>query len=157
MNLSDLHPNRGSRKSRFRVGRGQGSGAGCTSGKGNKGQKSRSGGVKGPGFEGGQMPLQRRLPKKGFVNIFRVPYVSVNLGQIAEITSDTVDPETMINSGLIQKVKGKGIKVLAYGDFSVAKTVKAHAFSKAAIAKIEAANGKAVIIADRADSAGMES
>lgn len=156
MNLNDLRPNKGSRKKKVRVGRGQASGVGCTSGKGSKGQKARSGGVKGAGFEGGQMPLQRRLPKKGFFNIFRVEHVSVNLGQLAGIAADVIDPEVMIHENIIRSVKGKGVKVLANGVFTAAKTIKAHAFSKAAIAKIEAAKGKAEIIADKFSSAAEE-
>lgn len=145
--LNDLQPRKGSRKARKRVGRGQSSGTGCTAGRGNKGQGARSGGLKGPGFEGGQMPLQRRLPKKGFYNIFRQEHSTVRLGDIAAVADEIVDPEVMIREKLVKKVKGKGIKVLAVGQIDKPKTVRAHAFSKAAVAMIEAAQGKAEIIA----------
>lgn len=147
MNINDLRPPKGSRKPRKRVGRGQASGTGCTAGRGNNGQGSRSGGLKGPGFEGGQMPLQRRLPKKGFFNIFRQEHSVVKLGDIAAVADEVIDPEVMIRENLVRKVAGKGIKVLAVGEIDKAKTIKAHAFSKAAKMKIEAANGKAEVIA----------
>jgi large subunit ribosomal protein L15 len=146
MRLEDLKPASGSRKKAKRVGRGVGSGSGKTAGKGHKGQKARSGGVKGPGFEGGQMPLQRRLPKRGFTNIFRKEYSVVNLSDIEKMAgSDTVTPETLKQKGLIKDFKN-GVKVLGMGELKSKLTVRAHKFSKTAIDKIQAAGGKAEVI-----------
>jgi large subunit ribosomal protein L15 len=144
MRLEELHPAPGARKKVKRVGRGPGSGSGKTAGKGHKGQKARSGGVKGPGFEGGQMPLQRRLPKRGFTNIFRIEYAVVNLRDL-EGMSGTVTPETLVAQGVVRKMKA-GVKVLGVGDLKTALTVRAHKFSKSAIEKIQAAGGKAEVI-----------
>ena len=141
MDLSNLKPPAGSSKNRKRVGRGHGSGTGKTSGKGHKGQKSRSGAKIRPGFEGGQMPLQRRLPKRGFTNIFRKDYVLVKVGDMARFEAGTVvDPEKMVEVGMIKNLK-KPVKVLSDGELSVAVTIKAHKFSKAAQEKIAAAGG----------------
>jgi large subunit ribosomal protein L15 len=144
MRLEELKPSQGARKKAKRVGRGPGSGSGKTAGKGHKGQKARSGGVKGPGFEGGQMPLQRRLPKRGFTNIFRKEYAVVNLRDLAALTG-TVTPETMMEQGLVKNPKD-GIKVLGVGDLKSGITVRAHKFSKSAMDKIQAAGGKAEVI-----------
>lgn len=144
MKLEELHPSPGSRKKIKRVGRGPGSGSGKTAAKGHKGQKARSGGVKGPGFEGGQMPLQRRIPKRGFTNIFRREYTVVNLRDL-EGMSGTVTPETLKAQGVVKKLQS-GIKVLGIGDLKTALTVRAHKFSKSAVEKIQAAGGKAEVI-----------
>jgi large subunit ribosomal protein L15 len=144
MRLEELKPSQGSRKKSKRVGRGPGSGSGKTAGKGHKGQKARSGGVKGPGFEGGQMPLQRRLPKRGFTNIFRKEYAVVNLRDLAAL-SGTITPETMMEQGLVKNPLD-GIKVLGVGELKSGLIVRAHKFSKSAVDKIQAAGGKAEVI-----------
>jgi large subunit ribosomal protein L15 len=144
MRLEELKPSQGSRKKSKRVGRGPGSGSGKTASKGHKGQKARSGGVKGPGFEGGQMPLQRRLPKRGFTNIFRKEYAIVNLRDLAAL-SGTITPETMMEQGLVRNPKD-GIKVLGVGELKSGIIVRAHKFSKSAMDKIQAAGGKAEVI-----------
>src|SRR5512134_462954 len=115
MRLDELKPAPGARKKVKRVGRGPGSGAGKTASKGHKGQKARSGGVKGPGFEGGQMPLQRRIPKRGFTNIFRREYAVVNVGDLVQVGgSEPVTPELLIAKGLIKDLKA-GVKILGDG------------------------------------------
>ncbi len=144
MKLEELKPSKGARKKSKRVGRGPGSGSGKTAGKGHKGQKARSGGVKGPGFEGGQMPLQRRLPKRGFTNIFRKEYAVVNLGDLSDL-SGTITPETLVEQGIVRHAKS-GIKILGVGELKSALTIRAHKFSKSAIDKIQAAGGKAEVI-----------
>ena len=132
MNLSNLHPAAGSKHSdAFRVGRGHGSGNGKTAGRGQKGQKSRSGGKVRVGFEGGQMPLYRRLPKRGFNNIWGTEY--------------TIVIDTLIESGLVKNTFD-GVKILGNGELSKKLTVQVNAFSKSAVAKIEAAGGKAEVI-----------
>ena len=145
MNLSDLHPARGSRKKKRRVGRGPGSGRGKTSGRGTKGQKSISGYSSKIGFEGGQMPLHRRLPKRGFTNIFRKEYREVNLEKIEKITKKEVKLKDLKTAGIIKK-ESEVVKVLGRGDISSSKTVHAHKFSRSALKKIEKAGGKAVLI-----------
>jgi large subunit ribosomal protein L15 len=146
MRIEDLRPNEGAKKNRKRVGRGDGSGHGKTATRGEKGQKSRAGGAKRPGFEGGQMPLVRRMPKVGFRNIFRKEYAQVNLRDLAKITDkDIVGPETLFDEGIVKKL-GAGIKVLGHGEIGRAVTVQAHKFSKSAVQKIEAAGGKAEVI-----------
>ncbi|MGI1689821.1 50S ribosomal protein L15 [Thermoanaerobacter uzonensis] len=147
MRLHDLKPAEGARRERKRVGRGIGSGHGKTSGRGQKGQKARSGGGVRPGFEGGQMPLTRRLPKRGFTNIFKKEYVIVNVGTLEERFEDgaVITPEVLIESGIIKDVKD-GIKILGDGDLSKKFTVKAHKFSQSAIEKIQAVGGKAEVI-----------
>lgn len=146
MRLEELKPSKGAKKKAKRVGRGVGSGHGKTSTKGHKGQKARSGGVKGPGFEGGQMPLQRRIPKRGFTNIFRKEYAVVNLGDLARAGgADPVTPELLMQKGLIKNIKD-GVKVLGMGEFKEKITVRAHKFSKSAVDKIQAAGGKAEVI-----------
>jgi len=140
MRLHDLSPADGSKSKRKRVGRGPGSGLGKTAGRGEKGQKSRSGYSKRPGFEGGQMPLVRRVPKRGFTNIFRVEYAVINVGDLAEgSTGSEVTPESLAADGLVRR--GKPLKVLGDGEIDRAIQVKAHAFSASARAKIEAAGG----------------
>jgi len=146
MRLEELKPAQGATKKSKRVGRGPGSGSGKTASKGHKGQKARSGGVKGAGFEGGQMPLQRRIPKRGFTNIFRKEYAVVNLKDLAAMAgSDPVTPETLKQKGLIHDLKS-GVKVLGTGELKIKLTVRAHKFSKSAVEKIQAAGGKAEVI-----------
>lgn len=147
MGLDDLKPAAGSNKKRKRVGRGDGSGHGKTSCRGHKGQGSRSGGNTKPGFEGGQMPLQRRLPKRGFHNIFRNEMAVVNLAQLdALAVAGEIAPETMLQHGLISG-KNRQVKVLGEGNWTKPVTVRAHGFSASAKEKIEAAGGKAELIA----------
>ncbi len=145
MKIQDLRPAKGARKKSKRVGRGPGSGLGKTSGRGHKGQKSRSGGGVRPGFEGGQMPLQRRLPKRGFKNPFHKEYAILNIKDIDRFGLDTVTPEALLDGGLIKSVKD-GIKVLGTGELGRAVNVKAHAFSASALKKIQAAGGAAEVI-----------
>jgi len=142
MNLHDLKPAPGSRSSVKRVGRGSGSGQGRTAGRGDKGQKSRSGYSRKRGFEGGQMPLHRRLPKRGFTNIFRQEWCAVNLSRFADLPAGTeVTPDLMRSRGWVPS-RELPVKILAMGDLTAALTITAHRFSKAAIVKIEAAGGK---------------
>jgi large subunit ribosomal protein L15 len=146
MKLEDLKPAPGSNKKRKRVGRGDGSGHGKTSCRGHKGQGARSGGNVQPGFEGGQMPLQRRLPKRGFHNPFRVAMSVVNLDQLESLSgASEIDPESMARHGLISG-KNRLVKVLGGGSVARALSVKAHGFSAKAKEKIEAAGGKAELI-----------
>ena len=146
MELQDLFPADGSKKKQKRVGRGHGSGWGKTSGRGHKGQKARSGGGVRPGFEGGQMPIQRRLPKRGFNNIFAKKIAEINVGSLERFGSGTIiDTEELIKSGLIKRKFDK-IKIIANGELTKNLTVKAHMFSKAAIEKIQTAGGKAEVI-----------
>ncbi|NMB37971.1 MAG: 50S ribosomal protein L15 [Firmicutes bacterium] len=146
MRIHELKPAPGSKANRKRVGRGIGSGFGKTSGKGHKGQKSRSGGLKGPHFEGGQTPLQRRLPKRGFTNVFQKVYTEINIDELNRFEPGTVvTPELMQESGLIKKIND-GVKVLGNGELKHALTIQAHAFSKSATAKIEKAGGKVEVI-----------
>lgn len=141
MKLHDLKPAAGARRSRKRVGRGPGSGNGKTAGRGEKGQKSRSGYKRKRGFEGGQMPLVRRLPKRGFVNLFRTTYRTVNVDRLnAFEAGSTVTPEDLLARGLVRKGRD-GVKVLGNGEIGVKLTVRAHRFTEAAKAKIEAAGG----------------
>ena len=146
MRLKDLKPAPGSKKKRKRVGRGDGSGHGKTSCRGHKGQGARSGGNVQPGFEGGQMPLQRRLPKRGFHNIFRVQMAVVNLNQLESLAGGgEITPENLAQHGLIGG-KNRRVKILGEGSLSKALTVRAHGFSATAKQKIEAAGGKAELI-----------
>lgn len=146
MKLHEIKPAEGSRKSPKRVGRGCGSGLGKTSARGQKGQKSRSGGGTRPGFEGGQMPLQRRVPKRGFNNIFAKEIVSLNVGTLNQFEDGAVvDAAALVETGILRK-SCDGVKILANGELKKKLTVKATAFSEAAKAKIEAAGGKAEVI-----------
>lgn len=147
MKLHELSPADGSKKARKRIGRGAGSGQGKTAGKGHKGQKARAGRGVRPGFEGGQMPLQRRIPKRGFVNIFRTEYaiVSVKALDAAFDAGETVTIDALCEKGLVKKVLD-GVKVLGNGEITKALTVEANAFSASAKQKIEAAGGKAEVI-----------
>ena len=146
MKLHELSPAAGSTSVRKRVGRGHGSGNGKTAGKGHKGQKARSGGGVRIGFEGGQMPLARRIPKRGFNNIFAKKYAYVNVSDLSKFKDDTVvDTELLIASGLINKAYD-GVKVLGNGELTSKITVKAAKFSQSAKEKIEKAGGKAEVI-----------
>lgn len=147
MKLHELQPAEGSKSSRKRVGRGTGSGHGKTSGRGHKGQKARSGGGVRPGFEGGQNPLYRRLPKRGFNNErFATRYAIVNLDQLNKFAEGTeVTPELLLAEGVLKNPKD-GIKILGDGELSVKLTVKAHKFSQSAADKIQAAGGKTEVI-----------
>lgn len=139
--LSTLHPPAGSRKPRKRVGRGPGSGHGKTASRGHKGSKARSGGSRGPGFEGGQMPLQRRLPKRGFTNIFKIDYQIVNIKDLNAFEANTViTPNLLKQAGKIKSIK-KPIKILGDGELAVALTVQADKCSQSARQKIAAAGG----------------
>lgn len=146
MKLNELQPALGSVTAPKRLGRGIGSGLGKTSGKGHKGSKARSGGGKGPGFEGGQMPLMRRLPKRGFTNIFATEYAIVNVSKL-DVFADgaVVGPQEMIDAGLIKK-ELDGVKILGNGELTRKLTVKAAKFTGSAKEKIEALGGKAEVI-----------
>ncbi len=147
MKLYELQPAAGSVKDVKRIGRGHGSGSGKTAGKGHKGQKARSGGSIRPGFEGGQMPLQRRMPKRGFNNIFATEYATVNVSTLEERfeAGAVVDADSLKACGLIKDAKD-GIKVLGNGELTKSLTVKAAKFTAAAQEKIEKAGGKAEVI-----------
>lgn len=147
MKLNDLRPAAGTTKNKKRLGRGVGTGQGKTAGKGHKGQNSRSGGGVRPGFEGGQMPLYRRLPKVGFTNIWRKEYAVVNLFDLNERFEDgaVVTIEALKEAGLVKAVKN-GVKVLATGEITKKLTVQANKFSATAAEKINAAGGKAEVI-----------
>ena len=144
--MEDLQPAAGSKRRDKRVGRGIGSGHGKTSCKGHKGQKARSGGTKGPAFEGGQMPLQRRIPKRGFKNHFSVEFAIINLKDINTLKDmDIITPEALLEKGVISNLKS-GLKVLGEGEIQRPVTIKADAFSASALAKIAAAGGKAEVV-----------
>jgi len=145
MKLSDLAPAPGSRTKKKRVGRGCGSGHGKTSCKGHKGQKARTGGGTKPGFEGGQMPLQRRLPKRGFTNIFQQEYAIVNIGMLEKLAETNITPDILLQEGVIKTLKN-GLKVLGGGEITRPVSVKAHAFSASAKEKILKAQGSVEII-----------
>ena len=146
MKLHDLKPAVGATTAPKRLGRGTGSGLGKTSGKGHKGAKARSGGGKGPGFEGGQIPLMRRIPKRGFTNIFRTEYVAINVDRL-EIFEDgqVVTPVELIEMGIIKKIED-GVKIMGNGELTKKLTVQANKFTASAKEKIEAAGGKAEVI-----------
>ncbi|MTI94213.1 MAG: 50S ribosomal protein L15 [Firmicutes bacterium] len=146
MKLHELKSPKGARKKGKRKGIGIGSGLGKTAGRGHNGQNSRSGGGTRPGFEGGQMPLHQRLPKRGFTNKFRKEYAEVNVSDLNRFADGTeVTPQLLIENGLIKKLK-HGVKVLGTGELSVKLTVKAHGFSKGAEEKIQAAGGSIEVI-----------
>ena len=146
LELHDLRPVEGSKKETKRLGRGCGSGQGKTSGKGHKGQKARSGGTIRPGFEGGQMPLQRRVPKRGFTNIFAKTVAAVNVGDLEAFGAGSiVDANQLTNIGLIKRRFDK-MKILGNGNLTKNLTVKAQMFSKTAIEKIQSAGGKAEVV-----------
>jgi large subunit ribosomal protein L15 len=146
MKLHELSPAAGSRKAPKRLGRGTGSGLGRNAGKGEKGQKARSGGGVRPGFEGGQMPLYRRLPKRGFTNIFAKEYSALNIDRLNIFEDGTVvTPELLLEMKIVKKAKN-GVKILGNGELQKKLTVKAAKFSKVAIEKIEAAGGKVEVV-----------
>lgn len=146
MKLGELSPKKGSKKRPKRVGRGPGSGHGKTSGKGHKGQSARSGGGKGPEFEGGQMPFVRRVPKRGFVNIFKKDYSIINLKALEGFNEkEVITPELLKETGILKK-SAEFVKVLGEGAISMPLTIKAHKFSKTAFQKIQAAGGKAEVL-----------
>jgi len=147
MNLSDLKAPEGQNRPQKRIGRGMGSRRGKTSGRGHKGAKSVSGCSKMRGFEGGQMPMHRRLPKRGFTNIFRKEYTVINLDRLNELEGDSFDFDSLKQLGVVKKLKG-GLKVLGTGELTRALTITAHNFSGSAKEKIEAAGGKAVIVGE---------
>ena len=146
MKLDELKPADGARKDRTRVGRGTGSGCGKTSGRGHKGQKSRSGGGVRPGFEGGQMPIYRRLPKRGFKNIWRKEYAEVNVGTLNVFDDDmTVDAVALVEVGILKNVLD-GVRILGGGELKKKLTVKAQGFTKSATTKIAAVGGTTEVI-----------
>jgi large subunit ribosomal protein L15 len=145
MNLSQLRPPKGQKQKNQRIGQGMGSGRGKFSGRGAKGAKSISGYSRMRGFEGGQMPLHRRLPKRGFTNIFRKEYAIVNVAALEALEGDSFDPGALLEAGVIHKLK-HGLKILGSGELTKKITVKAHVFSKAALDKIQAAGGTAEVI-----------
>ena len=146
MKLNELSPAPGARKVRFRVGRGLGSGNGKTSGKGQKGQKSRSGGGVRTGFEGGQMPIYRRLPKRGFKNIFANVYAEVNVETLNRFEDGTtVDAVALVEAGVLKNIQD-GVRILGNGELTKKLTVVANGFTKTAQEKIEAAGGKIEVI-----------
>jgi large subunit ribosomal protein L15 len=145
MNLSEIRPPAGQKQTKRRIGRGMGSRRGKTSGRGHKGARSVTGYSKMRGFEGGQMPLHRRLPKRGFTNIFRKEYAVVNLSRLEELEGDTFDVARLKELGVVKKLKA-GLKILGTGELTRAITVKAHVFSEAATKKIQAAGGAIEVI-----------
>lgn len=146
MKLHELRPNPGSNKNRKRLGRGTASGQGKTGGRGQDGQKSRSGGGVRPGFEGGQMPLYRRLPKRGFTNVFATEYAEINVEVLNRFEDGAeITPELLKQTGIL-KNQLDGVKVLGNGEITKKLTVKANKFSKSAVEKIEAAGGKVEVI-----------
>jgi large subunit ribosomal protein L15 len=145
--LHELSPNAGSKKAVKRIGRGHGSGNGKTAGKGHKGQNARSGGGVRIGFEGGQMPLARRIPKRGFNNIFGTVYVPVNVSDLNKFNDGTVVDLELLKASGLAKQAGDGVKILGNGELTAKNlTIKANAFSKSAISKIESVGGKAEVI-----------
>ncbi len=147
MKLHELRPAKGAVKTRKRVGRGTGSGLGTTAGRGSNGQNSRSGGGVRPGFEGGQMPLYRRLPKRGFTNVFAKRYNEVNVDKLNIFENGTVvTPELLKETGVVKKIEKNGIKILGNGNLERNLTIQAQKFTKSATEKIEAAGGKAEVM-----------
>jgi len=145
MNLSNLRPPKGQKQKRQRIGQGMGSGRGKYSGRGAKGARSISGYSIMRGFEGGQMPLHRRLPKRGFTNIFRKEYAIVNVGRLEQLAGDSFDPGRLLELGVIKKL-GTGLKILGSGELNRKIAVKAHVFSKSALEKIQKAGGIGEVI-----------
>ena len=146
MNLHEIKPAKGSRTVAKRKGQGIGSGNGKTAGKGHKGQRARSGGGVRPGFEGGQMPLQQRIPKRGFTNRFKTQWAIVNVSDLNTFTADTVvTPELLVEKGIIKNL-ADGVKILGNGELENKLTVKAHKFTKSAVEKIEALGGTIEVI-----------
>ena len=150
MNLSGLKPPAGQKKARKRIGRGMGSGHGKTSTRGSKGQRAGTGFGQKRGFEGGQMPLHRRLPKRGFTNIFKREWAIVNLGRLEKLEGDVFSLDRLMELGVVKK-PGQGLKVLGSGELTRKITVEAHQFSKSAIEKIQKAGGTAQVIGAAAE------
>jgi large subunit ribosomal protein L15 len=145
MNLSNLRPPKGQKQKRQRIGQGMGTGRGKYSGRGAKGARSISGYSIMRGFEGGQMPLHRRLPKRGFTNVFRKEYTIVNIGRLEQLEGNSFDPGRLLELGVIRKV-GPGLKILGSGELNRKISVKAHVFSKSALEKIQKAGGSGEVI-----------
>src|SRR5579884_3947342 len=152
MNLSNLRPPKGQKHKKQRIGQGMGTGRGKYSGRGAKGAKSISGYSLMRGFEGGQMPLHRRLPKRGFTNIFKKEYAILNVGALEKLDGDNFTPESLVAAGVIKKL-GDGLKILGNGELTRKVTVHAHVYSKSALDKIQKAGGSATVIAPK--SAGQ--
>jgi large subunit ribosomal protein L15 len=150
MNLSGLRPPAGQKKGRKRIGRGMGSGHGKTATRGSKGQHAGTGFSQKRGFEGGQMPLHRRLPKRGFTNIFKKRFAIVNLGKLDKLPGDAFTLDILTEMGIVKKA-GDGLKILGTGQLTRSISVEAHQFSKSAVAKIEKAGGKAHVIGAAAE------
>ena len=148
MNLSNLRPPAGQKQKKQRIGQGMGTGRGKYSGRGAKGAKSISGYSKMRGFEGGQMPLHRRLPKRGFTNIFHKEYAIVNIGALEKLEGDEFTPESLVASGVVKKLNS-GLKILGNGELTRKITVKAHFYSKSALDKIQKLGGSAEVLASR--------
>ncbi len=146
MNLSNLRPPKGQKQNKRRIGQGMGTGRGKYAGRGAKGAKSISGYSKMRGFEGGQMPLHRRLPKRGFTNIFHKDYAIINVGALDQLEGDSFTPESLLASGVIKKLQA-GLKILGSGELTRKITVEAHVFSKAALEKIQQAGGAGNVLA----------
>jgi large subunit ribosomal protein L15 len=146
MNLSDLRPPKGQKHKKQRIGQGMGSGRGKYSGRGAKGAKSISGYSMMRGFEGGQMPLHRRLPKRGFTNIFHKDYAIINVGALDKLEGDTFTPDSLVASGVIKRLRA-GLKVLGNGELTRKITVQANIYSKSALDKIQKAGGSAEVLA----------
>ena len=155
MNLSNLRPPKGQQQKKRRIGQGMGTGRGKYSGRGAKGAKSISGYSKMRGFEGGQMPLHRRLPKRGFTNPFRKEYAIINIGALEKLEGDTFTPESLVESGVLKKLNS-GLKVLGNGELTRKITIQAHLFSKSAIEKIQKLGGAAEIISKPANAEKAE-
>jgi len=153
MNLSGLKPPAGQKHARKRIGRGMGSGRGKTATRGSKGQRAGTGFGQKRGFEGGQMPLHRRLPKRGFTNIFKKQYAIVNLDRLEKLEGDSFTPDHLLERGVIRKLHD-GLKVLGSGQLTRKLRVEAHLFSKSALDKIQAAGGEAIVIGATPDPAG---
>jgi large subunit ribosomal protein L15 len=150
MNLSGLKPPAGQTKTRKRIGRGMGSGHGKTATRGSKGQRAGTGFGQKRGFEGGQMPLHRRLPKRGFTNIFKKQYAIVNLGRLEKLEGDVFNLDRLVELGVVKK-PGEGLKVLGAGELTRQITVEAHWFSKSAVEKIQKAGGAAQVVGAAAE------
>jgi large subunit ribosomal protein L15 len=156
MNLSNLRPPKGQKHTKRRIGQGMGTGRGKYSGRGAKGAKSISGYSKMRGFEGGQMPLHRRLPKRGFTNIFRKEYAIINVGLLEKLDGDVFTPESLVASGVVKKLNA-GLKILGSGELTKKINVKAHLYSKSALDKIQKLGGSAEVISKAPVAAeGME-
>ena len=155
MNLSNLRPPAGQKQKKQRIGQGMGTGRGKYSGRGAKGAKSISGYSKMRGFEGGQMPLHRRLPKRGFTNIFKKEYAIVNLGVLDKLEGDTFSPESLVAAGIVKRLNA-GLKILGNGELTRKISVQAHVYSKSALDKIQKLGGSAEVLARRTPSSEPE-